>query len=109
MKHESFLEYYHRYFKYLKKHHKLIKRIASKTTTDVKYLSIHTSDKVDYFIEGCKHKKDQSYLEHKDISTMEEVKYYVNKLAKKLKKTRSVDNSSTDEESDEESDDTSRV
>jgi len=71
----------------LKKHHKLIKRIASKTTSNVKYLSISvTSDKVDYFIEGCKHNKDQSYLEHRDISIMEEVKYYVNRLAKKLKK-----------------------
>ena len=42
-KHESLLEYYHRYSKYLKKHYKLVKRIASKTTTDVKYLSIHTT------------------------------------------------------------------
>ena len=38
---------------------------------------------------------------------MEEVKYYVNKLAKKLKKNYSVDNSTTDEESDD-FDDTSR-
>ena len=70
-------------------------------------MSISTSDKVDYFIESCKYKKDQLYQEHKDISTMEEVKYYVNKLAKKLKKNYSVDNSTTDEESDD-FDDTSR-
>ena len=103
-KHESLLEYYDRYSKYLKKHHKLVKRIASKTTTDVKHLSIHTSDKVDSFIGGCKHKKDQSYLEDKGISTMEEVKYHVYKLAKKLKRKPSVDSTST---TDEESDDTS--
>jgi len=92
-KHKFFQKYHYRYSKYLKIHHKLVKRIVSKTTSNVKYLFISINDKVDYFIEGCKHKKDQSYLEHKDISTMEEVKYWVNKLVKRLKKNYSVDNS----------------